>query len=617
MTRTHLASVIGLLAMAGCGPSAGERPVEMPPDESFFRGDGLSERVDGPIVEHSRSLPSISGGTLTALQVNSGLAVAADPDRDRLLVVDAAARRIVRTIALETGAEPGRVIETPSGDVFVVLRGANAVARLDPTGDAPATIISVCNTPRGIAWDRDASQVRVICRDGALHSIDPSSNTVVAREQLPLDDARDLAFDGSAMLISTFRDAKLHRFVAGREASVVAPETGTVDTFTSFGGSGTASLVPHVAYRMAVAPDGTAILTHQRETTASLDTTAGVAAYYGSGSSNCSTSVVESAVTVVRGTAVRTVALADATLPVDVALAPDGSEFTVVAAGAQREDGIGVVRVDMEAVGVEYGNCLTAYGSGATRSTGTSNAVAAAYTPDGSLLVQLREPSALVFEDGERLLLGGDSVFDTGHAIFHGDAGRGTACASCHPEGGDDGHVWTFADPNLGDLRTPTMHGGFLATAPFHWRGDLPTISSLMNLVFEGRMGGPILSLSQEAALGGWIDRLPEPVAQNDIDEASASRGAALFWGAAECGTCHTGALYTDNRSVDVGTGGAFQVPSLLGVASRLPVMHDGCAATLEARLVDPRCGGGDSHGHTSNLGAADVRDLTEYLRTL
>ena len=40
--------------------------------------------------------------------------------------------------------------------------------------------------------------------------------------------------------------------------------------------------------------------------------------------------------------------------------------------------------------------------------------------------------------------LGGASVFDTGQALFHGNTGSFDACASCHPEGGDDGRTWDF-----------------------------------------------------------------------------------------------------------------------------------------------------------------------------
>jgi hypothetical protein len=65
-----------------------------------------------------------------------------------------------------------------------------------------------------------------------------------------------------------------------------------------------------------------------------------------------------------------------------------------------------------------------------------------------------------------------------------------------------------------------------------------------------------------------------------------------------------------------VGTGGEFQVPSLLGVGTRLPLMHDGCAETLRDRFDDPDCGGHD-HGDTSQLSSSDVDALVTFLETL
>ena len=77
------------------------------------------------------------------------------------------------------------------------------------------------------------------------------------------------------------------------------------------------------------------------------------------------------------------------------------------------------------------------------------------------------------------------------------------------------------------------------------------------------------------------------------------------------------GQRLSNEQSSDVGTGKAFQVPSLLGVAQRTPLMHDGCAATLEARFTDTACGGGDKHGVTSHLFADEIADLVAYLETL
>jgi cytochrome c peroxidase len=81
------------------------------------------------------------------------------------------------------------------------------------------------------------------------------------------------------------------------------------------------------------------------------------------------------------------------------------------------------------------------------------------------------------------------------------------------------------------------------------------------------------------------------------------------------CMNCHNGAKLTDNFTVDVGTGGKFQVPSLLGVGQRVPLMHDGCAQTLRARFDAP-CGG-TAHGNTSQLREDQLSDLIAYLESI
>jgi hypothetical protein len=71
----------------------------------------------------------------------------------------------------------------------------------------------------------------------------------------------------------------------------------------------------------------------------------------------------------------------------------------------------------------------------------------------------------------------------------------------------------------------------------------------------------------------------------------------------------------TNNTTVDVGTGAAFQVPSLIGLAYRAPFLHHGCAPTIEDRFGD--CGGGDKHGKTSMLTTSERADLVAYLKSL
>jgi mono/diheme cytochrome c family protein len=87
------------------------------------------------------------------------------------------------------------------------------------------------------------------------------------------------------------------------------------------------------------------------------------------------------------------------------------------------------------------------------------------------------------------------------------------------------------------------------------------------------------------AQLLTFLDTLERP-ATAPGSEASA-RGERLFQEAG-CGVCHAGELGTDNLTHDVGTGGSFQTPALVGVGARLPWIHDGCAADPLDRFDPP-----------------------------
>jgi hypothetical protein len=214
----------------------------------------------------------------------------------------------------------------------------------------------------------------------------------------------------------------------------------------------------------------------------------------------------------------------------------------------------------------------------------------------------------------QSIALGGRSVRDTGHDIFHADVGSGLACASCHAEALDDGHVWDFAEQ--GKRRTQNLRGGLLGTLPLHWQGEFATFRALVTDVMTGRMGGFIAKDEYKDALGNWLDKQPE-LPHSSADPAAVAHGQQLFESQeVGCTGCHSGAAFTNNQTLDVGTGGAFQVPSLRGVGLRAPLMHDGCAQTLADRF-SPGCGGDGRHGNTSQLAAAERTDLIAYLASL
>jgi len=243
--------------------------------------------------------------------------------------------------------------------------------------------------------------------------------------------------------------------------------------------------------------------------------------------------------------------------------------------------------------------------------------IAVAFEASGKVVVQSREPAMLAFADGSRVTLSTVTRADTGHLVFHSNAGGFLACASCHAEGNDDGRVWNFTCQ--GPRRTQSLHAGALrGSEPFHWDGEETDMNRLMTDVFVGRMSGPTLATDQIDTLLSWIDRQPRVPRAAHADPAAVERGRALFNDPtrAACASCHSGTSFTNNATVDVGTGRAFQVPSLVGIGSRGPFMHNGCAKTLAGRF-DAACGGGDRHGRTSGMAPDEINDLISYLQSI
>ena len=165
-----------------------------------------------------------------------------------------------------------------------------------------------------------------------------------------------------------------------------------------------------------------------------------------------------------------------------------------------------------------------------------------------------------------QILLSTESRADTGLALFQVNSGGGIACASCHPEGGVDGHVWKF--DQFGQRITQPLQGHVSERAPFHWSGDLAKWDNLIDEVMMKRMSMP-LKPTPEQSQGplGWLDTIPNVRAQEGLDATKVANGRAIFEDTkVGCTACHNGGAYTDNKAHDVGTGGAFVAPTLVGV---------------------------------------------------
>jgi hypothetical protein len=563
----------------------------------------------------------ISGGTMLVKRDGSH-AVIADPDRDRIVSVDLTTGKVVADTALQLNDEPGRLVEDGTGLVHVALRRGNAIVSFDAATGALGARRAACAEPRGLVWDSAGDQIHVACSTGELVSFAASGGEATRRLRLERD-LRDVVVGaGGQLFVTKFRTAEVLALdPQGVVVSRVKPPT--VRRFNSSGGfedvpegDGKIDAIPAVAYRTLALSDGRILMTHQRQ----LQKELGTEEQGGYGGFGCGANPVEAAVTMVRnGVAHSVKPVFQGTLPVDAAVSPAGDRIAFVAAGTHTIHQVGISAFS-EDRGEDDQDCP---GGGGDDVAPVINdqlgaPTSAAYSPDGALVIFYPEFPAIVVHpasgEPKTIRLPGELGYDAGRSMFHTATSVGLACASCHPEGLDDGLVWNFRE--IGLRRTQNLAGGILGRGPYHWAGDMADLPTLMDDVFAKRMAGGATTRSQRISLGPWLDRLPVPAVGPIADPAAVERGRAIFQSEATgCVTCHMGPLLTNNQLVNVGTAGNFKVPSLLGVAARAPYMHDGCAATLADRFGT--CGGGDLHGKTSQLDAAQLADLVAYLEAL
>jgi hypothetical protein len=387
------------------------------------------------------------------------------------------------------------------------------------------------------------------------------------------------------------------------------------------------AMSPGSAFRTVASPvAGESVMLHRRRKAAPIP--------FSSYSSTCESAIVEETVSVfnAQGHTVARAGLSGTNLSVDVSPSPDNQWLAVASAGTFAAQSMGLTQLLLvstselsASTGLSDGTVPTCIGQPQPEHVFPGELTSVLFLSDTTLVGFVRQPAQLyvmAFDSGlgraslQHIVdLDARDVSDSGHLLFHQAQTGGLSCASCHPFGGDDGHVWQFS--MLGPRRTQTLLGGVLKRAPFHWNGELQDFSALMVETMQNRMQVTVPAADVEATLSSWIDGLPSHRLA-PVDVAAAERGAALF--ASEevgCASCHQGGDFSSSTLYDVGTSVDFQLkaPTLLGVALRSPLMHDGCALTLWDRF-DPDCGG-DQHGNVEQLTESDLGDLIAFMESL
>ncbi|MBX3259056.1 MAG: hypothetical protein KF782_05005 [Labilithrix sp.] len=209
-----------------------------------------------------------------------------------------------------------------------------------------------------------------------------------------------------------------------------------------------------------------------------------------------------------------------------------------------------------------------------------------------------------------------------GERLFH-RAGNtkiskdGRACASCHPDGRDDGLVWSTPD---GPRQTILLAGRVERASPFGWLGKHGSLEEHITITMKN-LKGTGASAEELGALASWLRAMKAPPrAKQATIGPKEERGRELFNSSAlQCGTCHAEKDgFSDHESHDVASAtGAdvsrqFLVPSLRFVGGSSPYFHDGRYATL-GELLEKN----DKMGDTKSLSREDRDALEAYLRAL
>jgi YVTN family beta-propeller protein len=184
------------------------------------------------------------------------------------------------------------------------------------------------------------------------------------------------------------------------------------------------------------------------------------------------------------------------------------------------------------------------------------------------------------------------------------------SCANCHFDGQSDGRVWQLSGS---PRNTPALYG-LRETSPYTWTGVWNDLAELNGWIQDLQAGQ---GFSDEAHGGSMIDldllvsyllTLETPAVPTFADPALVERGATLF-AELDCASCHSGEMGTDGLQHDVGTGGEFDTPALVGLSMSAPYLHDGRATTLRDLFILP-----GTHQVIGGLSLDDLDNLVAYL---
>jgi len=216
------------------------------------------------------------------------------------------------------------------------------------------------------------------------------------------------------------------------------------------------------------------------------------------------------------------------------------------------------------------------------------------------------------------------SIERQGEAIFY-DAERGFnhwySCHSCHTDGHTNGATFdTFNDGSYETLKKTLSLRGVSETAPYTWHGWQRDLRELVRNSMTMTMRGPEPAEGDLDSLMAFLKTLSFRPSRTPSDAAAAKRGEEVFR-SRDCQPCHTPPAYTSPAVYTIGLESpsdaykGFNPPSLRGVATRAPYLHDGRTWSLTEVLT--KYHRPSQLNGKPDLSPQETADLMTFLRSL
>jgi len=297
-------------------------------------GDGFGcPPGDQPVVYSDQRPHPLSGGTLLITR-DGYTAIASDPDRDRIVVVDLKSGAVTGTIATTAGGEPGRAIQDAAGYVHVLTRAAGEVVSFDPTKPGISATTNVCDAPRGIGYVAANDQLFVACAGGELVTLSSGSKPLIVKSSIIGRDLRDVVVSGGKIFVTHFRSTQLDVLDATGAVVKSTMPRGYTAQFQDQNGD-FPTFTPAVAWRAIPRAGGGVFMIHQQAKSSPTSIPDDGGSTYGG--FDCNSAITHSEVTAFDANgdvdqADGTGGLSSLPLPVDIAENSDGSRIALVGA---------------------------------------------------------------------------------------------------------------------------------------------------------------------------------------------------------------------------------------------------------------------------------------------